>query len=115
MGVFREYGKLPSEMGSLFQRKEGQMSRKAIVLALLCAVFAGAGCLVPGPGGRPVLVVPPLPYLVELGVEPYYFYEGFHYHFLNNVWYYAHERGGPWMKLPRGHYPKEVRYKHHPH
>ena len=42
------------------------------------------GCLVvPGPRGTAV-VVPALPTIVELDVEPYYFYSGYYYYYNND-------------------------------
>jgi len=64
-----------------------------------------------GRGGPGLTVVPLLPQLVILDTEPYYFYNGFHYHYNNDRWYYSRSRSGPWTDLPRDHYPKEVRFK----
>jgi hypothetical protein len=79
----------------------------AVSLLTACAVVpAGRGH---GPDG--VMIVPFLPPLVVLDVEPYYFYNDFHYHYNNDRWYYSRSRSGPWADLPRDHYPKEVRFK----
>ena len=87
------------------------MSAKTTVLAVLLIAFMLAGCLmVPGPGGEGVVVVPPLPSIVVLGAEPYYVHSGYHYYYRNDAWYYSRSRGGPWVDLPRGHYPREVRF-----
>ncbi len=64
-----------------------------------------------GPGVAVVVTVPILPAIVELDEEPYYYQNGYHYHYNDNRWYYARSRSGPWNELPRDHYPKEVRYK----
>lgn len=88
------------------------MKATRTVLAGLVLAFLVAGCLVaPGRRGGSVVVVPFLPPIVELGAEPYYVHEGYHYHYQNNGWYYANARTGPWVALPRDHYPKEVRYR----
>ena len=46
-----------------------------------------------------------------LEAGPYYVNEGYHYHYVDNGWYYARSRSGPWAPLPRDHYPREVRFK----
>lgn len=63
---------------------------------------------------QPVLA-PALPVVVELGFSPYYFYGGFHYHYHNDHWRYAPSRSGPWLELPRSHYPREIRRHGSPH
>jgi hypothetical protein len=88
------------------------MITKRTVLAVLLVPFIVAGCLmVPGPQGG-VSLVPILPPVVVLGPEPYYVQGGYYYYYQNNGWYYSRSRGGPWVDLPRDHYPKEVRVKH---
>lgn len=83
------------------------VSLVAVFLLTACAVVpAGRGH---GSGG--VTIVPILPHIVVLDVEPYYFHSGFHYHYKKERWYYSRSRSGPWIDLPRDHYPKEVRYK----
>ena len=85
------------------------MKRHACVWLLgVCMLW---GCLVvPGPRGTAV-VVPALPTIVELDVEPYYFYSGYYYYYNNDHWFYGHAKNGPWVELPRGHYPKETKWK----
>ncbi|KAB0663799.1 hypothetical protein F6V25_15315 [Oryzomonas japonica] len=79
------------------------------------AVFMLAACMLsPGPGGYGVAVtplVPPLPAIVELDAEPYYYQSGYHYFYQNNRWQYATSRNGPWTELPRSHWPREIRYR----
>ena len=58
-----------------------------------------------------VVVAPLLPSVVILGIEPFYFYSDFHYHYARDGWYYSKSRSGPWFKLPRNRYPKKVKYK----
>lgn len=61
---------------------------------------------------RPAVVVAPaLPALVVLDVEPFYFYGGFHYHLDGGVWFFSKDKGGPWTKLPKDRYPKDVKFK----
>lgn len=55
------------------------------------------------------IVVPALPLIVELGAEPYYYHQGYHYFYNNQRWSYSQSRNGPWMDLPHSHYPKEIR------
>ena len=88
------------------------MKAKITVLAGLLGLFAITGCLVePGPRGVGMTMVPILPPIVVLDAEPYYVHEGYHYYYRDNGWYYAQSRKGPWVALPRDHYPKEVHYK----
>lgn len=87
---------------------------KRIVITILIGISLAACVAVPtgrhGHGGG-VMVVPLLPSIVVLGAEPYYFQDGYHYHYNNGRWFYARSRSGPWVDLPRDHYPKEVRFK----
>ena len=87
-------------------------SLPSLVFVVLFTAFMLAACVVsPGPGGYGVIVAPPLPAIVELDVEPYYYQSGFHYYYQNNSWLYSTERSGPRMELPRSHWPKEIRHK----
>jgi len=89
---------------------------KKIFVAILLGVSLLAACAVV-PVGRGhhhnagVAIVPILPPLVVLEAQPYYFYNGFHYHYVDGSWFYAKSKNGPWAALPRDHYPKEVRFK----
>jgi len=86
------------------------MSSKKMMLAALALSFIGAGCLiVPGPREGSLVMVPLLPPIVTLGPEPYYEHGGYHYYYRDGGWSYSHSRSGPWVALPRDHYPKEVR------
>ena len=88
------------------------MNAIKIVFAGLLVSFMLTGCLlVPGPRGGEVTVVPILPPVVVLDAEPYYVHEGYHYYYRDDGWYYSHSRSGPWVALPRDHYPREVRYR----
>lgn len=80
---------------------------------VLFGAFLLSGCLMyAGPEGSGVVVVPPLPAIVELDLEPFYFHSGFYYRYHDDRhWSYSQSRGGPWKKLPPGHYPKEVKWK----
>lgn len=83
-----------------------------MVLVAVFATFMLSACVVtPGPGGIGVEVAPPLPPIVELGVEPYYYQSGYHYRYQNNNWHYSKSRSGPWTELPRTHWPKEIRHQ----
>ena len=85
-------------------------ARRNMVAGMLVS-FTLAGCvMVPGPRGG-VSFVPILPPLVVLDAEPYYVHQGYYYYYQNNGWYYSHSRGGPWVDLPRDHYPREVRFR----
>ena len=83
------------------------MSKMRIALPL--AILLLGGCVVT-PADR-VVVAPALPVVVEFGVEPYYYQQGYYYYYDNNYWRYSHSRAGPWLDLPRSHYPKEIRYR----
>ncbi|RII26740.1 MAG: hypothetical protein CXR31_10055 [Geobacter sp.] len=83
---------------------------KSLVLVALFAAFTLTACFVsPGPGGS--VMVSPLPPVVELGSDPYYYQDGYYYYYQNNNWRYSRSRSGPWAELPRTHWPKEVRHK----
>jgi hypothetical protein len=86
------------------------MKMKKIFLAVLLVAVMLSACVVPGRRG-PVVVVPPLPSIVVLEEEPYYYHSGYYYYYQNDRWSYSKSRSGPWAELPRGHYPKEVRFK----
>ena len=36
-----------------------------------------------------------------------------YYHYHDHAWLYSHSKAGPWKKLPRDRYPREIRYKRH--
>lgn len=57
------------------------------------------------------VTVPALPAVIELGPDPYYQSGGYIYHYSNERWLYATSRSGPWVELPRSHYPREIRYR----
>lgn len=82
--------------------------------AVLLAAFIILTACVVMPAGRRgpgVVIVPPLPSIVVLGQEPYYYQSGYYYYYQNNNWFYSNTKSGPWVDLPRGHYPKEIRFK----
>lgn len=89
------------------------------IMVPLIALTLLTSCLVVQDGHRHnhdgVILVPVLPNVVVLSPEPYYFYNGYHYHYRENRWYYSRSRSGPWSDLPRDHYPKEVRFKKRGH
>ena len=65
----------------------------------------------PGVGIGIGISVPTLPLVVELGSDPYYVHGGYTYFYDNDRWRYANSRSGPWVDLPRSHYPRETRYR----
>ena len=89
------------------------MYRKLIV-APVAALLLAACVVAPAHRGPGMVVAPALPLIVELGAEPFYFQGGFHYYYHDNRWSYSNSRSGPWMDLPRSHYPKETRFKGRP-
>ncbi|MDP2007132.1 MAG: hypothetical protein Q8K45_15750 [Rubrivivax sp.] len=81
----------------------------ATLLLSACVVApAGRG---PGVGVSVGIAVPALPLIVELGSDGYYAQGGYTYFYDNNRWRYAQSRSGPWVELPRSHYPRETRYR----
>lgn len=87
---------------------------RMLMVAPLTALLLSA-CVVAPVGHRDgVVVAPALPLIVELDLEPYYYYGGFHYYYDNSRWRYSNSRSGPWMDLPRSHYPRETRFKGRP-
>ena len=83
-----------------------------VLLVMFFAAVMLTGCLVGrGPRGEAVYIVPPLPPVVELQDEPYYYQNNYHYYYRDNGWYYSKSRNGPWEPLPRDRYPKETRIK----
>lgn len=82
---------------------------KKLAIASLAA-FMLTACVVAPPRGA-VVVAPALPTIVEFDVEPYYYYRGYYYYYENARWRYASSRSGPWVELPRSHYPREIRFK----
>jgi len=90
--------------------------KRISILTLITASLLAACVVVPGGprghrSGQAMVVAPLLPSVVVLDVEPFYFYSDFHYHYTSGGWYYSRSRSGPWAKLPRDRYPKEVRFK----
>jgi hypothetical protein len=89
---------------------------KRIMILLIAVSLLTACAVVPGgryghPSGEVMVVAPILPSVVVLDIEPFYFYSDFHYHYAKKGWYYSKSRSGPWYKLPKNRYPKEVKYK----
>jgi hypothetical protein len=83
---------------------------KSLIIALLFAALTLTACVVsPGPPGYGGVTVSPLPPIVVLGTDPYYYQDGYYYYYQNNNWSYSRSRSGPWAELPRSHWPKEVR------
>jgi len=85
------------------------MNRMLIVVPLMALMLTA--CVVSPTGDGRLVVAPALPVIVELGTEPYYQQGGYHYYYNNNRWTYAQSRSGPWVELPRDHYPRETRFK----
>lgn len=75
------------------------------------AVLLCAGCVMTaGPHGASVAIAPALPVVVELET-PFIVHGGFHYFYDDGRWFYARQKNGPWIDLPRDRYPKEIRHK----
>lgn len=88
---------------------------RMLIVAPLAALLLTACVVAPARHGSGLVVAPALPLIVELGVEPYYYQGGYYYFYNNNRWSYSNSRSGPWMDLPRSHYPKEIRRKRGDH
>jgi hypothetical protein len=89
--------------------------KKAVIVALVSA-FLVTGCAIGFLGGHrggSLIIVPALPVTVELDADQYYYQNGYYYHYDGNVWFYSQRREGPWLDLPRSHYPREVHYRNH--
>ena len=84
---------------------------RMLIVAPLTALLLTACVVSPSPGGYGVVVAPALPLVVELGPEPYFYQSGYYYYYNNNRWSYSNTRSGPWMDLPRSHYPREIRFR----
>lgn len=86
---------------------------KRVSLVMLLVMLMLAACIIPNGRGGLMVVPPPLPPIVEIGPDPFYYQEGYHYQYRDNdrSWYYSHDRSGPWEPLPRDRYPKETRFK----
>jgi hypothetical protein len=90
------------------------MNKSLIVLPLV-ALLLSACVVSPAGHGRTTvgigITVPTLPLVVELGSDPYYTHGGYTYFYDNDRWRYAESRSGPWVDLPRSHYPRETRFR----
>ena len=82
---------------------------RMLIVAPLTALLLTACVVAPARHGSGLVVAPALPMIVELGAEPYYYQGGYQYYYNNDRWSYSTSRSGPWMDLPRSHYPQEIR------
>jgi hypothetical protein len=90
-------------------KNDRMKSRVFMLSALGVLVFALSACVVAPTRGGGLEVVPVLPTVVELDVEPYYTYGGYVYYYSGDRWLYSTSRNGPWTELPRSHWPRETR------
>jgi hypothetical protein len=88
---------------------------KKVLFGVLILAFLVTGCSIGLMGGRHggLIIVPVLPVTVELDADDYYYQNGYYYMYRDNIWFYSEYRQGPWIRLPRSHYPKEVHYRGH--
>ena len=85
---------------------------KIFITGMLIGASLLTACVVPGRHGRPELIAPPLPPLVELGDDPYYHSGDYYYRYDNDAWFYANSRDAKnWQPLPKERYPNEFTYK----
>jgi hypothetical protein len=94
---------------SINRKGEHMKSLSRMVLVSIFAVSMLTSCIVSPRGEVGLLFPPPLPFIVELGPEPYYSHQGYQYYYNDNRWQYSRDRGGPWTELPRSHWPQEIR------
>jgi len=85
---------------------------KSRLILLGASFFILTSCVVSPRRGGGVEVVPFLPVVLELDAgQPYYEQNGYHYHYSDDRWQYSTSRNGPWMELPRSHWPRETRWR----
>jgi len=81
------------------------------MVGFLISAFLVTGCAIGFGRHGGLVIVPALPTTVEVDADQYYYQNGYYYHYDGAVWFYSERRGGPWVDLPRSHYPREVRYR----
>ena len=91
-------------------KQEGIM-KKAVFFALSAMLVAG--CALGFNRHGDLVIVPTLPTTIEIEADQPYYQDGYYYSYRNEVWFYSSSQGGPWNRLPRDHYPREVRYRGH--
>jgi hypothetical protein len=87
--------------------------RRTAIFALILMALLSACAVVPAGRHGELELVPLLPPVVVFDTDPYYVHGGFYYHYDNDAWFYSRSRSGPWLDLPRAHYPREVRFRGH--
>jgi hypothetical protein len=87
---------------------------RMLVVAPVTALLLAACMVAPADYPSGMVVAPAMPLVVELGAEPYYYHGGYHYYYHDDRWSYSNSRSGPWIDLPRSHYPRETRRKDRP-
>ncbi len=87
---------------------------------IACSTFFFSGCVIPADGyysapyyHSSVVVVPALPYTVNLYDRAYYNYRGYYYFYNNQRWYYSRNKSGHWIALPRTHWPHDTKWRGH--
>lgn len=89
--------------------------KKSVILVIFSA-FLVTGCTIGFLGGHrggSIVIVPALPLMVEIDTDRYYYQNGYYYSYRGDVWFFSESRQGPWRRLPKSHYPREVRYRNH--
>jgi len=81
-------------------------SRLIITMALALML---SGCFIAHRPGGGMEVVPILPVIVEVDMDSHYEYNGYHYFYANDRWYYSNIRNGRRRELPRSRWPREIR------
>ncbi len=72
--------------------------------------LALSGCFVTGKPGGGMEIIPILPAVVEVDMDSHYEYNGYHYYYDHDRWYYSNSMGGSRRELPRNRWPREVRH-----
>ena len=87
-----------------------EFMKKILMVTIFSALLFG-GCAIGLRGGShgQLIIAPALPVVVDLDADNYYVGNGYYYVFRNDVWFYSDSREGPWDRLPKSHYPHEVR------
>jgi hypothetical protein len=88
----------------------GGTMKKIVMVSVVSALLLGSCAIGVGRHGG-LVIEPTLPMSVELDADNYYYDNGYYYYYQGNDWTYSESRHGPWMRLPRDRYPREVHYR----
>jgi hypothetical protein len=120
-----------------FLKKEEPGMRRAVLVALALVLLGGCAAVItpqgswleplpaavvvappvlaPGPpGGLPPGIAKklrPLPAVILVPGRYLYLWGGLYYYYWEGTWYVSLSQKGPWHRLPRAYYPKEMKRK----